>query len=93
MSVKQGIKYDAPESAKDIPTFIEFHNLNADEIRDPINSFKNFNEFFYRYASPRGHTILPSPTHFDTPGNSNPTLGRLKTPTIPTDLFPVQTVD
>jgi len=48
MSIKQGIKYDAPESAKDIPAFIEFHNLDTDEILDPINSFKTFNEFFYR---------------------------------------------
>jgi len=48
MSVKQGIKYDAPESAKDIPAFIDFHKLKTDEIRDPLESFRNFNEFFYR---------------------------------------------
>ncbi|KAL0573319.1 phosphatidylserine decarboxylase [Marasmius crinis-equi] len=48
MSVKQGIKYDAPESAKEIPGFIAFHHLNMDEILDPLDSFKNFNEFFYR---------------------------------------------
>lgn len=65
MSVKQGIKYDAPESAKDIPAFIEFHNLDADEIRDPLNSFKNFNEFFYRYVGPQWHPILPSSSHPD----------------------------
>lgn len=39
MSIKQGIKYDAPESAKDIPTFIEFHNLDVTEILDPLDSF------------------------------------------------------
>lgn len=39
LSIKQGIKYDSPESAKDIPAFIEFHNLNVDEILDPIDSF------------------------------------------------------
>ncbi|CUA68523.1 phosphatidylserine decarboxylase [Rhizoctonia solani] len=48
MSVKQGQKYDSPESAREIPTFIEFHNLNVDEIKDPLDSFKSFNEFFYR---------------------------------------------
>jgi phosphatidylserine decarboxylase len=53
MSVKQGIKYDAPESAKDIPAFIDFHNLDMSEILDPLDSFKNFNEFFYRCACPR----------------------------------------
>ena len=50
MSVKQGVKYDAPESAKDIPSFIEFHNLDTDEILDPLDSFKTFNQFFYRCA-------------------------------------------
>ncbi|KZV90616.1 hypothetical protein EXIGLDRAFT_710770 [Exidia glandulosa HHB12029] len=48
MSVKQGLKFDSPESAREIPTFIVFHNLNVSEIREPITSFKTFNEFFYR---------------------------------------------
>ena len=65
MSVKQGIKYDAPESAKDIPAFIEFHKLDMDEILDPLNSFKTFNQFFYRYACPYFIALhiylLPSP--------------------------------
>ena len=39
LSIKQGLKYDAPESVRDIPPFIEFHNLNVDEILDPIDSF------------------------------------------------------
>ena len=68
MSVKQGIKYDAPESAKDIPAFIEFHNLTTDEILDPVNSFKNFNEFFYRCASSSFYRIpsLSSPSAQET---------------------------
>ena len=39
MSVKQGLKYDSAESAREIPTFIAFHNLNVDEIKDPLDSF------------------------------------------------------
>lgn len=39
MSIKQGVKYDDPASARDIPTFIEFHRLNVHEILDPIESF------------------------------------------------------
>ena len=39
LSIKQGLKYDAPESARDIPAFIAFHNLNIDEVRDPLDSF------------------------------------------------------
>ncbi|KAH7341500.1 phosphatidylserine decarboxylase-domain-containing protein [Rhizoctonia solani] len=41
MSVKQGQKYDSPESAREIPAFIEFHNLDVDEIKDPLDSFTN----------------------------------------------------
>jgi phosphatidylserine decarboxylase len=48
MSVKQGIKYDSPSSAREIPQFIAFHQLNLDEIEQPLESFKTFNEFFYR---------------------------------------------
>ncbi|KAH9001127.1 hypothetical protein EDB92DRAFT_1812023 [Lactarius akahatsu] len=29
LSVKQGIKYDSPESARDIPAFIQFYKLNC----------------------------------------------------------------
>ncbi|KAG8975295.1 hypothetical protein FRB90_009564, partial [Tulasnella sp. 427] len=48
MSVKQGIKFDSPDSAREILPFIAFHNLDINEIRDPLDSFKNFNQFFYR---------------------------------------------
>ena len=39
LTMKQGLKYDSPDSARDIKPFIAFHNLNVDEIRDPIDSF------------------------------------------------------
>lgn len=48
MSIKQGIKFDSPQSVREIPQFIAFHSLNIEEIRDPLDSFKTFNEFFYR---------------------------------------------
>ena len=48
MSIKQGKKYDDPDSAREIPNFISFHNLDIDEIKEPLDSFKTFNEFFYR---------------------------------------------
>jgi len=68
MSIKQGIKYDSPESAREIPAFIAFHKLNMDEIRKPLDSFKTFNQFFYRelkedarpVASPDDPTVLVS---------------------------------
>ncbi|CAE6479203.1 unnamed protein product [Rhizoctonia solani] len=62
MSIKQGQKYDSPESAREIPAFIEFHNLNVDEIKDPLDSFKSFNEFFYRKLKETARPV-------DEPGN------------------------
>ena len=48
LSIKQGLKFDAPESAAEIPAFIAFHKLKLEEVRDPLESFKTFNQFFYR---------------------------------------------
>ncbi|WVF69626.1 phosphatidylserine decarboxylase [Kwoniella sp. CBS 6097] len=62
LSVKQGLKYDAPSSAVDIPAFIAFHNLDVNEILDPLDSFKNFNEFFYRKLKPDARPV-------EEPGN------------------------
>jgi hypothetical protein len=39
LSIKQGVKYDSPESAREIPAFIEFHKLNVDDIPDPLPSY------------------------------------------------------
>ena len=46
LSIKQGRKYDSPESAKEIPSFIQFHRLKVDEILDPIPSFSKSAPFF-----------------------------------------------
>lgn len=51
-SIKQGIKYDDPASANSIPAFIAFHRLNTDEMLEPLENFKTFNEFFYRKLKP-----------------------------------------
>lgn len=60
LSLRQGKIYDSPSSAKEIPSFIKFHKLNKDEILEPISSFKNFNEFFYRKLKP-GARVLSLP--------------------------------
>ncbi|KAK6980779.1 phosphatidylserine decarboxylase proenzyme 2 [Favolaschia claudopus] len=57
LSIKQGIKYDSTESAQDIPGFIEFHGLKVDEIQDPLDSFKTFNQFFYRKLKPSARPV------------------------------------
>ncbi|GAA95764.1 uncharacterized protein L969DRAFT_15683 [Mixia osmundae IAM 14324] len=57
MSFKQGQKFDDPSSVREIPNFVRFHNLDLSEVRDPIGSFKSFNEFFYRKLKPDARPI------------------------------------
>lgn len=57
LSVKQGLKYDNPASAADIPSFIEYHKLNTAEIRDPLDSFTTFNKFFYRHLKQEARPV------------------------------------
>jgi phosphatidylserine decarboxylase len=52
LSFKQGRKYDDPSSASQIPGFINFHQLDMNEVRLPLSQFKTFNEFFYRELKP-----------------------------------------
>ena len=52
MSFKQGRKYDDPASAREIQSFINFHQLDMSEVLKPVEEFKNFNEFFYRELKP-----------------------------------------
>jgi len=60
LSFRQGKIYDSPSSVKEILPFIKFHKLNTEEILDPLPSFKNFNEFFYRKLKP-GARVLSLP--------------------------------
>ncbi|KAI9223540.1 phosphatidylserine decarboxylase-domain-containing protein [Blastocladiella britannica] len=60
MSVKQGVKYTDSKSVKEIPGFIKYHKLDTAEMLEPLESFKNFNEFFYRKLKP-GVRPLASP--------------------------------
>ena len=41
------MKYEDSESAKEIPTFFEFHRLNVDELLDPLDSFSEFSPLLY----------------------------------------------
>ncbi|GAA5892606.1 hypothetical protein JCM8208_005861 [Rhodotorula glutinis] len=57
LTKKQGAKYDSPASAREIEPFIKFHNLNMEEVLDPVSSFKTFNEFFYRKLKPDARPV------------------------------------
>ncbi|KAL8681764.1 MAG: hypothetical protein Q9186_002153 [Xanthomendoza sp. 1 TL-2023] len=52
LSFKQGKKYDDPSSARDIQSFVNFHQLDMSEVLKPMDQFKNFNQFFYRELKP-----------------------------------------
>ncbi|PTU21513.1 hypothetical protein P175DRAFT_0515642 [Aspergillus ochraceoroseus IBT 24754] len=52
LSIKQGRKYDDPDSASQIRDFINFHQLDLTEVLLPLDQFRNFNEFFYRALKP-----------------------------------------
>jgi len=52
LSVKQGQKMDTPASKRKIESFIQLHKLNVPEIRNDLDQFKTFNEFFYRRLKP-----------------------------------------
>ena len=57
LSVKQGKKFDDPRSKDSILPFVRFHKLNVAEIAAPLESFKTFNEFFYRKLKPGARTV------------------------------------
>lgn len=59
MTIKQGQKYDSPSSVSEILPFIRFHNLDLNEVLEPLSSFRTFNEFFYRKLKP-GARPIPS---------------------------------
>ncbi|KAL8872777.1 MAG: hypothetical protein Q9174_001653 [Haloplaca sp. 1 TL-2023] len=52
LSFKQGRKYDDPASAREIQSFVDFHQLDMSEVLRPMDQFRNFNEFFYRELKP-----------------------------------------
>ncbi|MCO5590555.1 hypothetical protein L7F22_044526 [Adiantum nelumboides] len=60
LSVKQGLHMSSPESAKEIPKFIEFFQdrINVDDFKYPVESYKTFNEFFIRELKPGARAIM-----------------------------------
>lgn len=59
-SIKQGLKYDNLSSASAIEPFINFYQLNMDEVLLPFDKFKTFNQFFYRELKP-GSRVCDAP--------------------------------
>eukprot|EP00824_Muranothrix_gubernata_P005667 TRINITY_DN173_c0_g1_i2.p1 TRINITY_DN173_c0_g1~~TRINITY_DN173_c0_g1_i2.p1 ORF type:complete len:504 (+),score=108.08 TRINITY_DN173_c0_g1_i2:488-1999(+) len=57
MTISQGKKYNDPKSKEEIPGFINYHGLLVEEMLEPMDSFQNFNEFFYRKLKPDARPI------------------------------------
>ena len=57
LTVKQGKKLDTEASVSGISTFIDFYNVNLEEVDyKSLDDFKTFNEFFYRRLKPGART-------------------------------------
>jgi phosphatidylserine decarboxylase len=46
------VRFNSPKSKADIQPFIDTFSIKSDESLKPIESFNNFNEFFYRKIKP-----------------------------------------
>jgi len=56
-----GRRMDAPSSRARIAPFIASYGVNADEFADKPESYRTFNEFFYRKLKPGVRPIDPAP--------------------------------
>jgi len=59
----------SPKSKESIPDFIEQYEINVDEIRDSIESFATFNEFFIRELVDGARPIDTTPEHLISPAD------------------------
>ena len=55
--MRMPVRFHEPESAEDIPGFVEYHELNMDEALHPVSHFNTFNDFFSRRLKPDARPI------------------------------------
>ena len=56
-----GYRMDRPGSAAKIEPFIRDYGLDPEEFADPPESFRTFNEFFFRKLRPEARPVDPTP--------------------------------
>ena len=69
LSVHEGAHMDSPSSAAAIAAFVHAHKINLNDLAQPIESFRTFNQFFSRklrmgarpVAAPGDDAVLVSP--------------------------------
>lgn len=52
---------DSHASKKEIPPFLERFVLDPEEFLEPVESFRTFNEFFFRRLRPEARPLAPGP--------------------------------
>jgi len=57
MTAAMAKRFTDPKSVLEIPKFVRMYQVNVDEILEPLSSFTNFNEFFYRKLKPGARPI------------------------------------
>ncbi len=53
-----GSRMDSPASAAKIAPFIKEYGVDVSEFADPVESYKSFNDFFYRKLKPAARPIV-----------------------------------
>lgn len=61
---------NSPRSVKKIQDFIGHYNINTQEVKEPLNNFKSFNEFFIRQLKDDARPIDHTPEHLISPADS-----------------------
>src|SRR6185436_17800519 len=64
-----GLYHDLPVSRPKIQRFIDFFQLNLDEVELPVSSYKTFNSFFSRRLKPGARPFPPEPEIFCSPAD------------------------
>jgi phosphatidylserine decarboxylase len=64
-----GWRMDRPSSVSRIRPFIERYGVDEDEFAEPADSYKSFNDFFYRRLKPSARTVDPAPDSVGFPAD------------------------
>ncbi|WP_158800171.1 archaetidylserine decarboxylase [Pedobacter sp. L105] len=70
ISVLYGMFMKSKRSLKQIPVFIKHYNIDLKEIKNPLNTFKSFNDFFIRELKAGSRPVDHQPEHLISPADS-----------------------
>lgn len=70
ISAAYGRMMKSKRSIKQISQFIKHYNIDVDEIKRPLSSFKSFNDFFVRELKPDARPLDKVANHLVSPADS-----------------------